>query len=80
MSDPFFEDVETWCSLKRSRPVVLSLRVESSPKGRVITGFAVSCDCEFGCDQGLYIVFLVSELRLGENGNDRRLWCCKDFV
>ncbi len=28
----------------------------------------------------VYIVFLVSELRPGENGNDRRLWRYKDFV
>jgi hypothetical protein len=54
LSDPVFEAVETWCSLKRSRQVVLSLRVESSPKNRVITGFAVSCDCEFGCDKGFH--------------------------
>jgi hypothetical protein len=54
LSDSVFEDVETWCSLKRTRPVVLSLRVESSPKGRVITGFAVSCDCEAGCGKGVH--------------------------
>jgi hypothetical protein len=53
-ADPVFEDVETWCSLKRSRPVVLSLSVESAPKGSVITGFAVSCDCEFGCLKGVH--------------------------
>jgi hypothetical protein len=53
-ADPVFEDIETWCSLKRSRPVVLSLRVESSPKGRVITGFAVSCDCESSCGKGVH--------------------------
>jgi hypothetical protein len=52
--DPVFEDVETYCSLKRSRPVVLSLRVESAPKGRVITGFAESCDCEVGCLKGVF--------------------------
>lgn len=50
--DPVFEDVETYCSLKRSGPVVLSLRVKSIPKGSVVTGFAVSCNCEVGCLKG----------------------------
>jgi hypothetical protein len=54
LSDPVFEDVETYCSLKRSRPVMLSLRVKSAPKGSVITGFAVSCDCEVGCLKGVF--------------------------
>ncbi len=58
MSDePVFEDVENWCSLKRSRLVVLSLRVvPGSAQGRYlgwITGFAVSCDCEVGCLKGI---------------------------
>ena len=58
MSDePVFEDVENWCSFKRSRPVVLSLRVvPGSAQGRSlgrITGFAVSCDCEVGCLKGI---------------------------
>jgi hypothetical protein len=53
LSDPVFEDVETYCSLKRSRCVVLSLRVELAPKGSVITGFAVSCGCEVGCLKGV---------------------------
>ena len=63
LSDHVFEDVETLCSLKRSRLVVLSLRVESAPKGRsfrvvagskgrLVAGVAVSCDCEFGCPKG----------------------------
>ena len=53
MSDPVFEDVQTYCSLKRSRPVGLTLRVESAPKGSLITGFGVSCDCEVGCLKGV---------------------------
>ena len=53
MSDPVFEDIETWCSLKR-RPVVLSLRVESAPKGKAISGFALFCDCEIGCLKGVF--------------------------
>lgn len=56
-SDPVFEDIETWCSLKRSKQVVLSLRVVPGlAQGRwlgCITGVAVSCDCEVGCLKGV---------------------------
>lgn len=48
-SDPVFEDVETYCSLKRSRPVVLSLCVVAQSKTNLVTGVAFSCDCEVGC-------------------------------
>jgi hypothetical protein len=53
LSDPAFEDVETYCSIKRSKPVVLFLRAESASKGSVISGFAVSCYCEVGCLKGV---------------------------
>ena len=69
MSDPVFEDVETYCSLKRSRPVVLSLRVESVAKGKLVSGFAVSCDCELAASK-VYIASLGNELQRGENEND----------
>ena len=54
MTEPVFDDVEIFCSLKRSRPVVLSLRGTGSSKGRVVTGVAVSCDCEAGCGKGVF--------------------------
>jgi hypothetical protein len=53
LSFPVFEDIETYCSLKRSRSVVLSLRVAGS-KSKIVTGFAVSCDCETGCLKGVF--------------------------
>ena len=53
MSDPVFEDVEIFCRLKRSRPVVLSLRLDGASKVRLVSGFAVSCDCEVGCLKGV---------------------------
>ena len=52
MSDPIFEDVDIFCSLKRSRPVALSLLLKSVTKGRLVSGFAVFCDCEVGCLKG----------------------------
>jgi hypothetical protein len=52
-ADPVFEDIEIYCSLKRSRPVVLSLRLDAASKGRLVTGFVVSCDCEVGCLKGV---------------------------
>ena len=54
MSDPVFEDVEIFCRLKRSRPVVLSLRIAGASKGKLASGFAVSCDCEVGCLKGVH--------------------------
>ncbi len=36
-----FEDVETYCSLKRSMPVVLSLRVAALSKNSLVTGVVV---------------------------------------
>ena len=53
MSDPVFEDIEIFCSKKRSRSVVLFLRLDGVSKGRLVTGFAVSCDCEVGCLKGV---------------------------
>ena len=53
MSDPVFEDLEIFCSLVRSRPVMLSLRLDASFKGRSVSGFAVSCDCAVGCLKGV---------------------------
>ena len=53
MSDPIFEDVEIFCSLKHNRPVALSLRFDSAAKGRLVSGFAVSCDGEVGCLKGV---------------------------
>ena len=53
MSDPVFEDIEIFCSLKRSRPVMLSLRFDAASKGNLVTGFAVSCDCEVSCLKGV---------------------------
>ena len=52
MSEPVFEDLEIFCSLNRSRPVMLSLRLDGASKGRLVTGFAVSCNCEVGCLKG----------------------------
>jgi hypothetical protein len=62
-SEPVFEDVETWCSLKRSQRVVLSLRVDqeskdrafrviTGSKGTLVSGVAVSCDSELNCPKG----------------------------
>lgn len=53
MSDPVFENLEIFCSKKRSRPVVLSLRLDGASKVRLVRGFAVSCDCEVGCLKGV---------------------------
>ena len=56
MSESVFEDVELFCSLVRSRPVVFSLRVTGSPKVSIqglVRGVAVSCDCEVGCLKGV---------------------------
>jgi hypothetical protein len=53
-ADPVFEDVETFCSLKRSRPVLLSLHVAGLSKGSLVSGVAVSCDCEVGCGKGVF--------------------------
>jgi hypothetical protein len=52
-SEPIFEDIEIFCSKKRSRPVMLSLRLDDASKGRLVTGLAVSCDCEVGCPKGV---------------------------
>jgi len=52
-SEPVFEDIEIFCSLKRSRSVLLSLRLDGASKVRLVRGFAVSCDCEVGCLKGL---------------------------
>ena len=52
-SESGFEDIEIFCSLVRIRPVVLSLRVKSASKGRLVSGFAVACDCEAGCNKGV---------------------------
>ena len=51
MSDPYFEDVETFCSARRCQ-VTLSLRTSQRPKGGLITGFPVSCNSEVGCNKG----------------------------
>jgi len=53
-SEHDFEDIEIFCSLKRSRSVVLYLRIYAASKGRLVTGFAVSCDCEVGCLKGVH--------------------------
>jgi hypothetical protein len=63
LSDPVFEFVETWCSLKRSQRVVLTLRVDldskdrafrvfTGSKGNLVAGVAVSCDSELDCPKG----------------------------
>jgi len=49
--EPYFEDVETFCSARRCQ-VTLSLRTSQRPKVGVITGFPVSCNCEVGCSKG----------------------------
>ena len=51
--EPVFEDTVIFCSKKRSRPVVLSLRLDVASKGRLVSGFAVCCDCEVGCLKGV---------------------------
>jgi hypothetical protein len=53
LSEPSFQDIEIFCSLKCSRPVVLSLRLDGASKVRLVRGFAVSCDCEVGCLKGV---------------------------
>ena len=63
-SEPVFEDVETYCSRKRSRPVVLSLNVVSESRGNLVTGFVINCDCEAGCLKGV-VCFLGKRITSG---------------
>ena len=44
-SEHDFEYIEVFCSLIRSKSVVLSLRLVVLLKGGVATGGGVSCDC-----------------------------------
>lgn len=52
LSDPYFEDVETFCSARRCQ-VTLSLRTSKRPKGNTITGVSQSCNYEAGCSKGV---------------------------
>ena len=61
MSDPYFEDVETFCSARRCQ-VTLSLRTSKQPKGGMITGFPVSCNCEAGCSKGSLCLLKASRI------------------
>jgi hypothetical protein len=51
LSDPYFEDVETFCS-QRLCQVTLSLRVVKRPVGSVVSGVPVFCSLSLGCSMG----------------------------
>jgi len=53
MSEPRFEDVDTFCSQLRGR-VRLSLRIASPPRmlDRMVSGVPVSCSLSSGCTMG----------------------------
>ena len=50
-TEPYLEDVETFCSKKRCQVLIL-LRTSQEPKGGMITGVPDSCNCEVGCSKG----------------------------
>ena len=52
-TEPYMEDVETFCSKKR-RQVLILLRTsqEQAPRGNTITGVPVSCNFEGVCSKG----------------------------
>jgi hypothetical protein len=46
------EQVETFCSVKRSQ-VILLISASETPRGSVISGIAESCSFESGCRRGV---------------------------
>jgi hypothetical protein len=68
LSDPYFEDAETFCSARRCQ-VTLSLRTSKQPKSGMITGFPVSCNCEVDCGKGALCLL---KAKLMTTGRKRR--------
>lgn len=58
------EDVETFCSKKRSQVLIL-LRTSQEPKGGMITGVPESCNCEVGCGKGVLCLLNARQITTG---------------
>ena len=65
MSEPYFEEVETFCSKKRSRQVLILLRTSQEPKGGMISGVPESCNFEVGCSKGVLCLLKAKQITTG---------------
>ena len=64
-AEPYFEDVESFCCLKRGQ-VLISLRTRwGVPVGNMITGVPVSCNSEVGCSKGVMCLLKVKQITTG---------------
>jgi hypothetical protein len=64
LSDPYFENVETFCSARRCQ-VTLSLRTLGQPKGNMISGVPEFCNCEVGCGKGALCLLKAKQMSTG---------------
>ena len=61
-AEPYFEDAESFCCLKRGQ-VRISLRTRwGIPVGDMITGVPVSCNCEVGCRKSVLCLLDVKQI------------------
>jgi hypothetical protein len=63
-TEPYLEDVETFCSKKRGQVLIL-LRTSEQPKGDMITGVPESCNFEVGCGKGALCLLKANRLTTG---------------
>jgi hypothetical protein len=64
IEEPYVEDVETFCSKKRSQVLIL-LRTSQVPTGNTITGFPMSCNCEVACSKGALCLLKAKQITTG---------------
>lgn len=65
MSEPYFEDIETLCSVRRGQVLVLLRTRWGVPVGNVISGVPVSCNFESGCCMGVLCLLRARQLTSG---------------
>jgi hypothetical protein len=63
-TEPYQEDVETFCSKKRGHVLIL-LRTSQEPKGNMISGVPESCNCEVGCSKGALCLLKARQMTTG---------------
>jgi len=63
-TEPYMEDVETFCSKKRNQVLIL-LRTSQEPKGDMITGVPESCNSESGCSKGVLCLLKAKQITTG---------------